>query len=289
MLPARFDYHRPDTLDEALELMDRYGDEAKVLAGGMSLIPLMKLRFASPANVVDINAVEELAGMTETEDGLRVKAVTRNTQLETSQLLRKRYPAMAAAAPLISDPIVRNRGTLGGSLAHADPAGDWGAVMLALRAEVVARSKSGERIIPIDELFDSTFTTTLQPNEILTEVRVPAPGARSGGAYLKLERRVGDFATVGAAVQLSLDDGHIGRAGIALTAVGPTNLRAQEAEEALAGSEPTDEAFAEAARRAAAVADPTSDVRGSAEYKRHVVEVFVRRGLRRALEMAKGS
>ncbi len=287
MLPARFDYHRPETLDEALELMDRFGDEAKVLAGGMSLIPMMKLRFASPANVVDINRIAELSGMSESDDGLRVNAVTRNSELEASDLLRRRYPTMAAAAPLISDPIVRNRGTVGGALAHADPAGDWGSVMLALRAEVVARSTSGERAIAIDELFETTFTTTLQPNEILTEVRVPAPPALSGGAYLKLERKVGDFATVGVAVQLSLDDGRVGEAGIALTAVGPTNVRAREAEEALVGAEPTEEAFAEAARRAAAASDPMTDVRGSADYKRHVVEVFVRRGLAGALEMAR--
>jgi carbon-monoxide dehydrogenase medium subunit len=289
MLPARFDYHRPETLDEALDLMERFGEEAKVLAGGMSLIPLMKLRFASPAHVVDINDVREVQGMEETEDGLRVRAITRNSELETSELLRKRYPAMAAAAPLISDPIVRNRGTLGGSLAHADPQGDWGSVMLALRAQVVARSGSGERTIPIDELFETTFTTTLQLNEILTQVRVPAPQARSGGAYLKLERKVGDFATVGVAVQLSLDDGHVAEAGVGLTAVGPTNLRASAAEQALAGAEPTEDAFAEAARQAAAIADPISDVRGSAEYKRHVVEVFVRRGLARALEIAQAS
>jgi len=287
MLPARFDYHRPETLDEALELMDRFGDEAKVLAGGMSLIPMMKLRFASPANVVDINRIAELSGMSESDDGLRVNAVTRNSELEASDLLRRRYPTMAAAAPLISDPIVRNRGTVGGALAHADPAGDWGSVMLALRAEVVARSTSGERAIAIDELFETTFTTTLQPNEILTEVRVPAPPALSGGAYLKLERKVGDFATVGVAVQLSLDDGRVGEAGIALTAVGPTNVRARGAEEALVGAEPTEEAFAEAARRAAAASDPMTDVRGSADYKRHVVEVFVRRGLAGALEMAR--
>jgi aerobic carbon-monoxide dehydrogenase medium subunit len=289
MLPARFDYHRPETLDEALELMERFGGEAKLLAGGMSLIPLMKLRFASPANVVDINEVGELQGMEETEEGLRVKAITRNSELETSELLRTRYPAMAAAAPLISDPIVRNRGTLGGSLAHADPQGDWGSVMLALRAQVVARSGSGDRVIPIDELFETTFTTTLQLDEILTEVRVPTPPARSGGAYLKLERKVGDFATVGVAVQLSLDDGHIEQAGLGLTAVGPTNLRAKEAEETLAGAEPTADVFAEAARQAAAIADPITDVRGSAEYKQHVVEVFVRRGLARALEIAQAS
>src|SRR6266511_943147 len=195
MLPARFDYHRPETLEEALELMDRFGDEAKVLAGGMSLIPMMKLRFASPANVVDINRIADLSGMSE-DDGLRVKGMTRNSELEASALLRKRYPTMAAAAPLISDPIVRNRGTIGGSLAHADPAGDWGSVMIAMGAKMAARSSSGEREIGVDDLMVDTFTSSLEPNEVLTEVRVPSPSGPTGGAYLKLERKVGDFATV---------------------------------------------------------------------------------------------
>ena len=202
-------------------------------------------------------------------------------------MVRGRYPVIATAAPLISDPIVRNLGTVGGSLAHADPAGDWGSVMLALGAEVVVRSSSGARTVQIGDFLRDTFTTSLEPNELLTEVRVPAPAARSGGAYLKLERKVGDFATVGAAVQLSVDDGHIRSAGIALTAVGSMNLRAREAEDSLAGAEPTDDAFAKAGRLAAATAQPASDVRGSADYKRHVVEVFVRRGLRRALELAR--
>ena len=219
---------------------------------------------------------------------MTVKAVTRHNEIAASQVIRARYPAMAAAAPQIADPIVRNLGTIGGSLAHADPAGDWASVMLALGAEVVARSVGGERTIPIDELMESTFLTTLQPNEILTEVRVPAPPPRSGGTYLKLERRVGDFATVGVAVQLGLDDGRIGSAGVGLTAVGPRNVRAREAETALLGAEPTEEAFAEAARLAAQAAEPSSDARGSAEYKRNVVEVFVRRALAAALRMARG-
>jgi carbon-monoxide dehydrogenase medium subunit len=287
MLPARFEYHRPATLDEALDLLDRLED-AKVLAGGMSFIPLMKLRFASPAHLVDVNRIPELAGIDDSAGGLRVKAVTRHNEIAASDVVKARYPAMAAAAPQIADPIVRNLGTIGGSLAHADPAGDWGSVMLALGAEVVARSARGERTIPIDKLLERTFLTTLEPNEILTEVRVPAPPRRSGGTYLKLERKVGDFATVGVAVQLVLDDGHIAGAGLGLTAVGPQNIKAREAEAALAGAEPTEEAFAEAARLAARAAEPTSDLRGSAEYKRNVVEVFVRRGLASALRMARG-
>jgi carbon-monoxide dehydrogenase medium subunit len=289
VLPARFEYHRPDTLQEALALLDEFGEDAKVLAGGMSLIPLMKLRFASPAHLVDINRIPQMSGIAESDGYLRVKPVTRHNEIARSEVVKRRFPAMAAAAPMIADPIVRNLGTIGGSLAHADPAGDWGSVMIALDAQVVAESSSGRRVIPIDEFFESTFTTTLRPNEVITEISVPSPSGSSGGTYLKLERKVGDFATVGAAVQLSLDDGRIGRAGVALTAVGPRNVKASEAEARLQGEEPTDEAFGEAASIAAVAADPIDDVRGSAEYKRHVAEVFVRRGLSRALELARSS
>jgi carbon-monoxide dehydrogenase medium subunit len=289
MLPARFEYHRPASLGEALSLMAEHGDEGKVLAGGMSFIPLLKLRFASPGHVIDVNRVPGLEGMSESNGWLGIRAVTRHHAFETSDLIRSRYPLMASAAPQISDPIVRNWGTIGGSLAHADPAGDWGSVLLALDAQVVATSANGERTMAVDDLLQSNFMTALEPNELLTEIRVPEPSARSGGTYLKLERRIGDFATVAAAVQLSLDDGHIAGAGIGLTSVGPRNVKAKEAEASLQGAEPTEEAFAEAARLAAQVAEPMSDVRGSAEYKRHVVEVFVRRGLSRALEIARAA
>jgi aerobic carbon-monoxide dehydrogenase medium subunit len=289
MLPARFEYHRPETIDEAIGLLKEHGDDAKILAGGMSFIPLMKLRFASPGHVVDVNRIGELNGMSESDGWLRVKSVSRHNEIARSDLIRSRYPAMAAAAPQIADPIVRNLGTIGGSLAHGDPAGDWGSVMLALGSQVVARGSSGERVIPVEELFVSNFATTLEPDEVLTEVRIPMPESRSGGAYLKLERKVGDFATVGVAVQLTLHDGHIKSAGIGLTAVGPTNVKAREAEARLAGSEPTDEVVREAAKLAAQAAEPVTDLRGSADYKRHMVEVFVRRGVARALEIARGA
>jgi len=288
MLPARFDYHRAESVEEALSLLDQYGDDAKVLAGGMSLIPLMKLRFAAPANLVDLGAVDGLSGLKEDGGVLRVGAMTRHADLEHSDLLRSRYGAMAAAAPQISDPLVRNRGTIGGSLAHADPAGDWASVMIAMGATVAARSASGEREIRIDDLMVDTFTSSLAPNEVLTEVRVPAPSGPTGGAYLKLERKVGDFATVAVAVHVAMSNGHIGSAGIGLTAVGSTNLRAREAEQALAGAEPTEEALAEAGRLAAQAANPVDDQRGSAAYKRNVVEVFVRRGLAQAVAAARG-
>jgi carbon-monoxide dehydrogenase medium subunit len=288
MLPARFDYLAPTSIDETLAILAERGEDAKVLAGGQSLIPLMKLRLARPAVLVDLARVPGLDGMREEGGWLRVGAMTRNAALADSDLLRGRYPAMATAAPLISDPVIRNLGTIGGSLAHADPAGDWGSVMLALGAEVVARSTAGERSIPVRDLFTGTFETVLEPAELITEVRVPQPGGASGGTYLKLERKVGDYATVAAAVQLEMANGSIGRAGIALTAVASQNLRAAAAEDLLAGASPSDEAFDEAARLAAEAADPYDDVRGSAEYKREVARVFVRRGLARALDIARG-
>jgi aerobic carbon-monoxide dehydrogenase medium subunit len=287
LFPSSFEYAAPHSLEEALSTLSERADEAKVLAGGQSLIPLMKLRFASPALIVDLNRIPGLSFIEESGDHLRVGALTRNSELAASELLETSYPAMAAAAPLISDPIVRNLGTIGGSLAHADPAGDWGSVMIALGAEVVARGPSGERTIPVTNLIVDTFTTSLEPDEIITEVRIPKSTGRSGGTYLKLERKVGDFATVGVAVQLDLDDGNVARAGIALTAVGSKNLEAAAAQQALAGVEPSADAFEEAGRLAAEAADPISDVRGSADYKRAVVRTFVKRGLDRALELAR--
>jgi carbon-monoxide dehydrogenase medium subunit len=268
--------------------LSRHGDEAKVLAGGQSLIPVMKLRLATPAHLVDIGRLG-LEAISESDGRLTVGALARHRDLERSDVLKARYPVMAAAAPLISDPIVRNLGTIGGSLCHADPAGDWGSVMLALDASVVLRSVRGEREMAMPEFLVDTFTTALEPDEILTEVRIPQTGGPSGGTYLKLERKVGDFATVAAAVHLSLSDGTIERAGIALTAVGPKNLRPTDAEASLAGAEPTEAAFAEAGRLAAEASSPVSDLRGSIDYKRHVVDVYVRRGLATALEMARAA
>ena len=289
MYPGSFEYYAPTTLEEALDVLERYGDEAKVIAGGQSLIPLMKLRFAAPEAIVDINRIDGLDAIDQAGGGLRIGALVRHKTCEGSDALQGRFGTLGAAAPLISDPIVRNLGTVGGSLAHADPQGDWGAVMLAVGGEVEAQSRTGTRTIPLAEFFQGPFTTSLEPNEILTAVRVPDPGPRSGGTYLKLERRVGDYATVGVAVQVSLSNGTVERAGIGLTAVGPTNLKATAAEQALAGAELTDDAIAEAARLAAEAAQPYDDVRGSAEYKRNVVRVFTERGLRTAAEAARAA
>lgn len=288
MLPSRFDYHRPETIEEALQTLSSLED-AKVLAGGQSLIPVMKLRFASPAHLVDINRIPGLDAIEDDGGGLRLGALVRHNQVAGSETIAARFPMLAAAAPQIADPLVRNLGTVGGSLAHADPAGDWGSVMLAAGASVVLRSTRGEREVTVREFLVDIFTTTLEPDEILAAIRVPGPTGTVGGTYLKLERKVGDFATVGVAAQVELSDGTITRAGIGLTGVGGKNLEAVEAQESLTGAEPTDDAFARAGRLAAAASSPTSDVRGSAEYKRHIVEVFVRRGLTQAVESARAA
>jgi carbon-monoxide dehydrogenase medium subunit len=285
MLPPPFDYVAPRSLDEVLDLLAEHGDEAKVLAGGQSLIPVLKLRLGEPALLVDINRLDGLGDIAEDGGGLRVGALVRHRDAERSALLRQRYPTMAAAAPQVSDPLVRNLGTVCGSLAHADPAGDWGAVMLAMGAELVVRSRGGSRTIAARDFFDGPFTTTLRPDELLVEVRVPTR-ARTGGAYLKLERKVGDFATAAVAVRVTMSDGRIGDAGIGLTAVGPSNLAATTAEAALAGAEPSDEAFREAAELAAEAASPSADTRGSAEYKRNIIRVFTERGLHQSVAMA---
>lgn len=289
MLPSRFDYHRASSVDEVLSLLGQYGDDAKILAGGQSLIPLMKLRFAGPGHLIDINHVGGLDSISEQEGELRIGALVRHNQLVASELLAARYPTISSAAPQIADPLVRNLGTIGGSLAHADPAGDLGAVMLAMGASVVLQSSSGERIVPISDFLVDTFTTSITAGELLTQVRVPTPPQRSGGTYLKLERKVGDFATVAAAVALTLDNGTVARAGIGLTGVDSKNVHATDAEASLQGAAAGDEAFAEAGRLAAAAAHPVTDVRGTEAYKRHMIEVYVRRGLARAHEMATAS
>jgi aerobic carbon-monoxide dehydrogenase medium subunit len=286
MFPARFDYVAPRTLDEALTLLRQHGDEAKVLAGGQSLIPLLKLRLASPSLLIDIGRVPAMAGISGDNRTLRIGARTRHADIEADTSLASRCPLVADAVRLISDPLVRNMGTAGGSVCHADPAGDWGSVMLALGAEFVARSQSGERTMPAADFFLGPFTTALRPDEIMTEIRIPISQGRASGTYLKLERKVGDFATVGVAVQVEMDNGHVARAGIALTAVASTNVRATAAEQSLAGQVLTDAAITSAARLAAEAAEPKDDIRGSAAYKKDVVRVFVQRGLRTARERA---
>ena len=289
MYPASFEYFAPATLDEALGILERYEGDAKVLAGGQSLIPLMKLRFAAPRALVDINGIPGLDVLAEEGGVLRIGALVRHKKCERSPVLGGRYSVLGDTAPQVSDPLVRNLGTVAGSISHADPQGDWGSALLAAGAEVVARGPGGTRTIPIDDFLQGPFTTALEPAEIVTEIRVPDPGPRSGGTYLKLERKIGDFATVGVAVQLSLSNGTVGRAGIALTGVGPKNIRAHAAEAALAGAALDDAAIREAASLAAAAAEPHDDLRGSAEYKRDVVRIFTERGLRAAAEAARAA
>jgi carbon-monoxide dehydrogenase medium subunit len=282
MLPAAFDYQAPTTLAETLSILKQRGDDAKVMAGGQSLIPLLKLRFAQPALVVDIGRLPDLATIAKDGGHIRIGALVRHVDVERSSDLQKVLPMMVEAAHWVSDPLVRNRGTVAGSVCHADPSGDWGSVMLALEAEIVAHSQSGERVIRAAEFFHGPFTTALRPDEVVTEIRIPLPSGPAAGAYQKLERKVGDFATVGVAVQVELEGNKVKKAGIGLTSVGPSNLKATEAERALVGQELTDAVIAEAARRAAAAAEPKDDIRGTAAYKKDVVRVFVQRGLKAA-------
>ena len=287
MFPAAFDYRAPTSLDEALAILAERGDEAKVMAGGQSLIPLLKLRFSRPELVVDIARIPALNTIKKDDGHVAIGALARHVDVEQSKELAGSAPMMVEAARWIADPLVRNRGTLVGSICHADPAGDWGSVILAMHADVVARSRSGDRVIHASDFFKGPFETALKPDEIVTEVRIPVGKGRGGGAYLKLERKVGDFATVAVAVHLHLDGNKVETAGIGMTAVGPTNIRASEAEMALRGKEPTDEVIAEAARLAAAAAEPKDDIRGSAAYKKDVVRVFVQRGLKTAIGRAR--
>src|SRR6202521_630303 len=286
MFHAAFDYRAPVSLDEALGLLAEQGDAAKVMAGGQSLIPLLRLRFAQPALILDIGRLPGMAEIKREEGHIRIGALVRHVDVERSKELAKYLPLMVEAVHWISDPLVRNRGTVVGSVCHADPSGDWGSIMLALNAELVAQSASEQRVIPVDGFFQGPFTTTLRPDEVVTAIRIPLPSGRSGGAYHKLERKVGDFATVAVTVQVELEGRKVTRAGIGLTAVSATNIKAKKAEQALIGRELTDDVIAEAGRLAAEAAEPKDDIRGTAAYKKEVVRVFVQRGLRAALARA---
>lgn len=288
MIPAPFDYHRPGTLDEAIGLLVRYGDTAKVLSGGMSLLPTLKLRLGSYAQLVDINRIPGLEYVREEKGLLRIGAGTRQATLERSELARTKFAILADAIPLIADPLVRNRGTIGGNLANGDPANDWPAIAIALGAELVARGPKGERSIPANRFYKSLFTTELRSDEILVEIRIPVPPARSGSAYRKLKRKTGDFAAAAVAVQLQLDGkGAVQRAGIALTNAGPTPIEAVEAQKSLLGKAAEERNILEAAKLAAAAGAPSADRRGSAEYKREMARVLAARALKAALERAK--
>lgn len=284
MIPDSFNYVTASSLPEAVTLLEQYGDEAKILAGGHSLIPLLRFRLASPSILIDINRISELEYLQETDGVLHIGSLTREAELDSSPLIRNRYPILLDTSTSLADPSVRNWATVGGNLAHGDPANDHPATMLALGASVVAVGPDGQRIIPIDEFFtDSTFETTLHPNEILTEIRVPAPTEHSGGAYVKLERKVGDYAIAGVAAYVTLDDaGLVASAGIGLTNVGPYPIKARAAEQFLPGKHLDEVAIHQAADLAAAASQPASDIRGPAEYKRAMVRTLCVRALRKA-------
>jgi carbon-monoxide dehydrogenase medium subunit len=287
MYPSVFEYRVPTSVEEALAVLTEVGDEGRILAGGQSLIPMMKLRLAEPSVLIDINRIPGLDFIETSNGHLRMGALVRHNDVVASELVSATNHTVAAAAPWISDPLVRNLGTVCGSVAHCDPEGDWNSVMLAVRADVVAKGASGERVIPIDDFITDFFSNSLEPGEMVTEVRIPRHGGPAGGTYLKLERKVGDYATVGVATQLVLDqDGKIAQAGIALTSVNPRNTRAEAAENVLVGEAPTEELLAEAAELTAQAADPVDDIRGSAEWKRQVVRVYTRRGLAKAVALA---
>ena len=278
MYPSRFRYEAPSTVAEAVAMLAAADGEAKILAGGQSLIPMMKLRFAAPAMIVDINGIGGLDYHRSDPDGTyRIGALCRHADLEKSAALADAQPTIAAAAPVVADPLVRTRGTLVGSVCHADPQGDWASVMVSLEGAIVAQGPNGRRSIQAADLIDGPFQTVLAPDEIAVEAVIPAArGARAGG-YLKLERRVGDFATVGVAVSVEMSGGSVARAGIGLTAVGPATINASDAAAALVGTALDSDAVDAAAQLAAEAAQPRSDHRGSADYKRHVVATFVRR------------
>lgn len=288
MIPPAFDYAAPKTLKEAVALLGK-NPEAKVLAGGHSLIPMMKFRLASPALLVDLNRLDGLAYIREEDGWLKIGAMTRESDLDRSDLIHKNYPLLADTAKMIADPLVRNMATVGGNLAHADPANDHPATMLAYGAQVVATGPKGERVIPIDQFFKGPFETALAHDEILTEIRIPAPKPKTGGAYMKVERKVGDFATAAVAAQVTLGaNGNCESAGISLTNVGLTPIKAAKAEAALKGQRLDDANIKRAAQLASEAAQPSGDQRGSEEYKRALVKTLTVRALRKAVERAKG-
>jgi carbon-monoxide dehydrogenase medium subunit len=278
------------SVDEAVALLDQHGDEAKILAGGQSLIPLLRFRLAGPSILIDINRIDGLEYIQETDGVLHIGAMTREAELDSSSLIRDRYPILLDTSSGVADPVVRNWATVGGNIAHADPANDHPATMLALGARVVARGPAGERVIPIDEFFtDMTFESVLKPNEVLTEIRVPAPTVGSGGAYFKLERKVGDYAIAGVAAYIILDSNNtVSYAGLGLTNVGPTPIKARDAEQYLLGKLLDDASIHQAADLVAAASQPSSDTRGPAEYKRAMVRTLTVRALRKALARATG-
>jgi CO/xanthine dehydrogenase FAD-binding subunit len=281
------DYEAPTSTAQALSLLAEHQDEASVLAGGQSLIPLLALRLARPAVLIDINGIDELSGISAAGDWVTIGATTREYMAEESADIGGRVPLLAAALPFIGHEAIRSRGTIGGSIAHSDPAGELPAVARALDAEMVVRSQSGERVVPAADWFQGYFQTARQPDELLTQVRFPVAGPGTGTSFLEVARRHGDFAIVGLATSLRLAGGTISEARLAFAGLSDAPLRATAAEEALTGQAPSAELFDEAARLAVQDAEPPTDLNGSADYRRKVAATLVRRGLRAAAEAAR--
>lgn len=288
MIPAAFDYHSPQSLDEALSLLKKHAGSAKILAGGQSLIPAMRFRLAVPSMLIDINRLNDLRYIEERGDHLAVGAMTLENSLEDSSVVRSSYPLLYDTAVVIADPLVRNMATVGGNIAHADPANDHPATMLAYDATVVAKGPNGERTIPIDDFFTGLFENALGEDEILTEIRIPKPAANSGGAYIKMERKVGDYAISAVAVQLRLEGDTVKEARIGLTNVSAVPMRAKGAEAELVGKAASDAVLEAAGQAASAECDPSADLRGSADYKRDLTRVLVKRSIQKAVARAKG-
>jgi len=287
MIPPSFEYLRAKTIPEAIAMLQQHGDDAKILSGGQSLIPMMKLRIARPGWLIDINSVSGLNYIKEEGGFLKIGGLVREADIESSDLIRMKYPIIHDTAGVIADPQVRNLATMAGNLAHGDPANDHPATMLALSAQIVATGPKGERVIPVEEFFLSIFTTALKHEEILTEIRIPVPPPKSGGAYVKLERKVGDFATAAVAAQVTLDaSGTCQKAGIGLTNAGPKPVKAKKAEDFLRGKKLDAANIAQAAQLAADDSQPSADLRGPVDYKIGMIKELTQRALRRAAERA---
>lgn len=288
MIPANFNYHKATSIKEAIALSQELGEEAKYMSGGHSLLPMMKLRFATPEHIIDISKIDGLSYIKEDDDMLKIGAMTTQTTMEHNALLKESYPIMGDAIWLTADPSVRNVGTIGGNIAHGDAANDQPALMLAMRATVVAEGVDGTKSIPIDEFFHGFYMTALEPSDILTEIRIPKASKNSGGAYHKVERKVGDYATAGVAVHVELDDdGVCKEIGIGLTNVSAVPMRLERGEEVLRGQKVTDELIEQIGQIASEDCEPESDLRGSEAYKRSIVNTITKRMLNKALERAR--
>ena len=288
MIPAKFECHIPASIDDAISLLQSHGDDAVVLAGGHSLLPMMKMRFAAPAHLIDLNRIDDLRGISRENGAVVVGSMTTENQIIGSELLAEHCPLLPEAARQIGDPQVRNRGTIGGDICHADPANDQPAVTIAADATYVLRGPDGERSVPASEFFLDSFSTARRADEIMTAIRVPVPSARSGSAYVKLKRKTGDWATAAAAVMIELDGDTCSAIRIALTNAGPTPLRISAAEDALTGKTIDDTLIEEAAGHAMSASKPVEDLRGDVEYKTAMAGEMTRRAIRLALGRARG-